>query len=354
MKSLFSKLLGCEATSIREIGGGRNSKVYKLTCEGPVTYAAKLYFTHSLDGRNRQDAEYSSLKFLWENGIRCIPRPVVVDWDRGCAVYEYINGHKISSKDVTDKDIDSAVEFLDALKKLKDKKKSGDLPPASEACFSFQAVVDNIELRLSRLSEFQSDEVQYDALHEFLKKEFIPSFGIIIDWCKRQAKKAGMSFVSELPKRERTLSPSDFGFHNALRRNNDQIVFYDFEHFGWDDPAKMVSDFLLHPGMHLKENLKKRFMAKILRSFSENKSLSKRIKIVYPLFGLKWCMILLNEFVPEHLHRRGFASERDLDKSRLQTEQLEKATEMLQRIMEEYRSFPYHGKTLKTGFSQIG
>ena len=54
---------------------------------------------------------------------------------------------------------------------------------------------------------------------------------------------------AELPVEQRTLSPSDFGFHNALRRPDGRVVFLDLEYFGWDDPAKMISDFLLHPAL---------------------------------------------------------------------------------------------------------
>ena len=38
------------------------------------------------------------------------------------------------------------------------------------------------------------------------------------------------------------ISPSDFGFHNALRTNTGP-VFFDFEFSGWDDPAKTIIDF---------------------------------------------------------------------------------------------------------------
>ena len=41
---------------------------------------------------------------------------------------------------------------------------------------------------------------------------------------------------------QRALSPSDFGLHNALRGQDGQLRFVDFEYFGWDDPVKLVSD----------------------------------------------------------------------------------------------------------------
>ena len=53
-----------------------------------------------------------------------------------------------------------------------------------------------------------------------------------------------MSFERDIDSAERTLSPSDFGFHNALKRSDGRIVFLDFEYFGWDDPAKMTAEEL--------------------------------------------------------------------------------------------------------------
>ena len=47
------------------------------------------------------------------------------------------------------------------------------------------------------------------------------------------------------------LSPSDIGFHNTLKCRN-KIFFIDFEYFGLDDPIKITSDFIIHPGNNLK------------------------------------------------------------------------------------------------------
>jgi thiamine kinase-like enzyme len=285
--------------------------------------------------------EFSSLKFLWENGMKCIPQPIYISRDLGCAVYEYVDGEKISPQEVTNADIDVAVQFLDGLKELREREGSGDFSPASEACFSIKAVVENIEARWTRLSGLQSEETPYRALKDFLRTEFKPSFDEILKWCKTSLKRSRLSFDAELLQGERTLSPSDFGFHNALRLRDRRVVFIDFEYFGWDDPAKMISDFLLHPAMPLPEDLRRRFVSGILKEFEGYRSLAERVETVYPLFGLKWCLILLNEFVPELLLRRGFARYENMDRSGIQGEQLTKAKRMLQRVAHEYEQFPY-------------
>lgn len=340
MRSVFSRLLGSNVTSVKRVRSGRNSQLYRLTCEDSGVYAAKLYFRHSLDDRDRLDVEFSSLQFLWENGVRCIPRPVTLDRANGCAVYEYVNGREISSEEVNNADIDYAVDFLATLRQIKSMKGSSSLPPASEACFSVEAIVDNIARRLDRLLTLQTDEEPYQALREFLTKDFVPSFDDLKGWCRSSLNRLGMSFDVELPYVERTLSPSDFGFHNALRSADGRIIFLDFEYFGWDDPAKMISDFLLHPAMRLRETLKQRFVSGILARFKHNHFLDNRVRITYPLFGLKWCLILLNEFIPELLARREFASQKEFNKGELQVAQLAKARRMLHRVMNEYGRFP--------------
>lgn len=340
--SVLSDLLGRNVTSLDDIGGGRNSKVYKLTCERSEQYAAKLYFRHSLDPRDRLETEFSSLKFLWENAVRCIPRPIAVDRDRGWAIYEYIDGKKISSEEVTNSDVDYATQFIGKLKELKTREGSSDLPVASEACFTFQGVVNNIEQRMNRLSTLSNGKLEYRELRDFLTDDFRPSLDVIESWCVSSLNESGISFVDPLGYQEKTLSPSDFGFHNALRRTDGQIVFVDFEYFGWDDPAKLISDFLLHPAMRLRECVKKRFVAKILSLFEDHMHLAKRVEVIYPLFGLKWCLILLNEFIPADLLRRRYASRIAHDIGQLQARQLSKARRMLEKVKGEYEFFPYH------------
>jgi len=342
MKSVLSKLLGRSVTSVKRIRGGRNSQTCRLTCEDGGVYTAKFYFRQSPNDRDRLDTEFSGLGFLRENSVRCVPRPIAADRASGCAVYEYIDGRKIPSRNVTPADIDYAVDFLAKLRQLKSTKGSSSLPTAAEACFSIKAIADNISQRLNRLSAFRSGGAQYAALHEFLTKDFKPSFDEVIKWCRSSLNQSGMLFDAELPYDERTLSPSDFGFHNALRRADGNIVFLDFEYFGWDDPAKMIADFLLHPAMRLHESLKHQFSSGILGRFKELKFLDRRVEIVYPLFGLKWCLILLNEFVPELLARRGFAVNKELNNDKLQARQLAKARRMLHRVLNEYEHFPYH------------
>jgi thiamine kinase-like enzyme len=317
----FSRLLGREVPTLEWIGGGGNSRIYKL----PGPHAGKVYFGQRRHDRSRLEVEFNALQFLWNHGVRCVPKPVAANAQTGHAVYEFIDGTRLSASDVTETDVDTAVEFLATLKRLGSEPDAAALPPAAEACFSTQAIVENLRTRLARVATVP-------ALGEFLDGWFRPALERVTERLPSE---------KELPLEQRTLSPSDFGFHNALRRPDGQLIFLDFEYFGWDDPAKMVSDFLLHPALELPEPLKRRFAAGVYRRFDANKSLAKRVETLYPLFGLKWCLIMLNEFVPEDLRRRGFASGGSLDRVAAQSRQLDKARRMLARIERDYETFPY-------------
>jgi len=341
IKSIVSRILGEKISDIKNLKGGGNNRVYKVTTDSGIHYAAKFYFSHDREPRNRLKTEFSTLQFLWENGIKSIPQPILCDQTCSCAVYEYISGNKIPGAAVKEEDIDVLVQFLTQLKELKNREGSQYLSPASDSRFSVQDIVSGIEDRLNRLTPLLEQGEQYIVLQTFLKNEFIPGFIEVTNWCQLRLNQFQMSFAAEITNGEKTLSPSDFGFHNALRRQSGEIAFLDFEYFGWDDAAKMISDCLLHPAWDFPDSLKHRFRDKMLSSFATYANLTKRVEIVYPLCGLKWCLLLLNEFIPEYLLRRRFAEVGKLDRSKKQTEQLIKAKQTLHKILTEYDQFSY-------------
>ena len=215
------------------------------------------------------------------------------------------------------------------------------LPLASEAFFSLAGIIENLNQRSTRLRAVKQEGDTYSSLRRFLEKRFFPSFKEITLWVQSRLGLGTLSLDSELDWPERTLSPSDFGFHNALMVETGRMVWLDFEYFGWDDPAKTICDLLLHPAMDLEQEAKSRLVRGILSGFKEIKDLSWRLETVYPLFGLKWCLILLNEFLEEELERRGFAAREVLDRSEIQWRQLGKAQGMLAKVLSEYEEFSY-------------
>ena len=340
-EEVLRQLLSVDVASVERIGGGGNSRIFKVVCADSTQFAAKHYFQHPSDSRDRLGVEFSTLEFLWSNGLRCVPRPVLADREHQWAVYEWIDGGGIPGESVTAADVDSALGFLVEFQALAGSETGRQLPPASEACVSPAAMVANVRLRLDRLRAVDGAEAASAGLREFLDRQFAPLLETVAEGCRHRLSGPDRAYSTELPQGERTLSPSDFGFHNALRRADGKMVFLDFEYFGWDDPAKTVSDFLYHPAMDLPEWVKQRFVDGALCGFRASDALSARLAALYPIFGLKWCMIILNEFLREHRLRRDFAGANKQHLGAVLDRQLTKAKAMLARVKDEYEHFPY-------------
>lgn len=326
-----------EVRAFQQLKGGRNSRVFSVDCTDGEAVAAKAYFRSAQDRRDRMGCEFRALQLLQEEGLRNVARPLAADEERHVAVYEFIAGQQVASSEISHGDIDQVLGFLRALKQIATRGAATHFAPASEACLSIDAIFENLDRRFRALEEAARGE---PALAQFLAQEFTPFRKNAEDWCRDFCRAQGIDPAREISIEERTLSPSDFGFHNTLRRPDGQLAFLDFEYFGWDDPAKTIADFLLHPGMQVPPALKQQFFAGALEVFSSGPNMEARVRAVYPLFALKWCTILLNEFTLDHGPRRSFAVGASGVWS--QTAQLEKARGLLGQAMDDYRNFPYH------------
>jgi len=336
-----SGLTGKEVAAVEPVNGGLNSRVFKVTVIDGSRYAAKIYPGPTADGRNRMVTEFSALEFMAKNGVDCVPKPVVSDSSRQCAIFEFADGAQVLSGEATITDIDHVGRFVMKLNGLKNNPGSAALPNAAEACFSIRDIVSNLEARLGPLQMVDSSSEMAGDLGEFVEQNFIPTFRKIEAWCEKRITGCGKSMDTELSAEYRTLSPSDLGFHNCLRQSNGELVFLDFEYFGWDDPAKMISDFLHHPAMGLSSSLKQRFVEDMLCKFQPDRDLLERTETVFPLFGLKWCLIILNAFSPVHRLQRGIINTPGPEQKKLLGRQLEKAKLMLHTVGTYYENFPY-------------
>ena len=82
------------------------------------------------------------------------------------------------------------------------------------------------------------------------------------------------------------------------------LTFLDFDYFGWDDPVKLTADFIWHPAMNLNTELKEQWQEAMLDLFSNDSQFESRLNATMPLYGLRWAMIVLNEFLPDFAKRR--------------------------------------------------
>jgi len=329
----LERLLGWRPAKAAAIGGGRNSRVFRLEAGDGPRAALKRYFRHPGDPRDRLATEFGALAFCHRHGLP-VPRPLAKDPGMDVALYEWVDGAPVETPDRAD--ADAAVAFLLRLRGLAGEAGTAAMPAASEACFSFRALEANLQARLGPLHQAAAD---FPELRAFLREDLVPAWEALLAGCREGCRRAGMTFDQELPSRDCTLSPSDFGFHNALRREG-SLVFLDFEYFGWDDPAKTLCDLLLHPGMTLSAELRARLAQGLLAGMADLPDLAVRTRLAFPLYGIKWCLILLNEFLRGPLERRAFARPGEAPET-LQARQLHKAQGKLRQLLDDHGHFPY-------------
>jgi len=323
-----SGTIGKVVSSIVPIGSGGNNRVYRIETNDGSRFVLKWYFQDALGNRNRLGVEFQALQFLSAHGVGSVPRPVAVNPSAEIAIYEFVDGEPAMASGIGPEDIAAVLAFARQLRSLSRQPEASVLLPASDACFSLHDFQSSLRKRAARLEAVAANTNAERALHRFLDCEFRTAMRATIEQSAAQLIRAGIAVDVALPAECRTLSPSDFGFHNAIRRGG-ELVFVDFEYFGWDDPAKLICDFLLHPAMLLSERFKQQFARGAIRDSGYDSKLPVRVSALYPLFALNWCLILLNEFLPDQLQRRRFAVDFPEPMHNVQMRQLAKARMML-------------------------
>ena len=329
----YESIVGEPLTRSVALEGGRNSRVEILTTSSGARYVGKTYFPRSDHGEDALGVEFGALTFLHRNCVENVPKPIGLRKHTRCAVYEYVDGTPAAAGMVSTHEIDAVVAFVRTLHSLRTAPGASQVGPAAEAFTTLEDLQERIETRQQRLlvASTETNTAERELI-DFLNNEFMPVHQHMSDDVVNQWLGAGWSIGDQTPSELLTLSPSDFGLHNALRNTGNQIVFVDFEYFGWDDPAKLISDFLLHPGMELNGDLKRRFLSQTIEIFAEDPELETRTRLLHPLFCLKWCLILLNEYLPGQAARRGFAASSPGPSRILKARQLIKARHMLDRV----------------------
>jgi hypothetical protein len=282
--------------------GGRNSRIYRIDCGGR-RFALKQYPSRRDDARDRLGTEVGALSLMERCNVADVPRVVGLDRPRGYALLTWVDGAAVA--DISDADIDAAIAFLGAVHALRRVPAAAEQPAAAEACLSGNEIARQIEARLILFRSLQEEK----QLIEFLDEAVAPQFARRLAEARTLLAVASLDFAAELPQEWQSLVPSDFGFHNSLRRGDGSLAFVDFEYFGWDDPVKLTADILLHPGRPLAPSQRRRFRQAAVRLYGEDRTFERRLAAYLPLFGLRWVLILLNEFIPERWQRRVLAGD---------------------------------------------
>jgi len=311
---------GGVVTEFVALPAGGNNRVYRVRAGG-VDFAAKHYFHEHAGERDRLRGEYAFLEHAGRCGIEGVPRPVAANAPARLALYEFIAGRRVYQADIDAKLVRTAAAFFAALNSAPSRTGAGDLPLAADACLSVAQHVRSVDVRIERLSRISTDDALAREAAAFVAR--LARF-----WSGAREPILRAAPDPEQPVVERCVSPSDFGFHNALIRPNGELCFLDFEYAGWDDPAKMAGDFFLHAGIRPSREHLEFFLEIALAAFDDAPTIVRRVRLLSAVFRARWACIALNEFLPEVVRRRAFAAGDSLAAER-RMGQLAKARELL-------------------------
>lgn len=307
--ALASRLAGSagrgKARSFSRLAGGLNNQVYRIeTDDGPLVL--KKYFTDPRDPRNRLLAEWNFLQHAWTRGVRAISEPIACDEAGHAALYSFVPGRKLTAAELATTHIVAATDFVLAV----NTEPRAKLAPASEACFSLAEHVAMVDRRLTRLSKLDIDAPLGAEAERFVATTLIPTWQAVKAQLAESAAAAGLAMDMTLGSGACCLSPSDFGFHNALV-DGGNVVFLDFEYAGHDDPAKLVSDFFCQPEIPVPMHYYAGFVDHIARGLNLDSAAVARCRMLIDTYRIKWACIVLNEFLPLGAARRKFADRHD-------------------------------------------
>lgn len=303
---------------IEPVAGGGNNRVYRVQT-GARAGLLKAYFQNPADPRDRFGAERAFYEYLWPTGVRRTPEPLGWDGEARLGLFTFVTGRKLRADEITADPVAQALAFLAELNHARTTAAAGQLPAASEACFSVAEHLACVERRVARLEQIAAVSPLEREAAAFVAAELKPAWQSI-----RTAIGVQIPADAPLSQAQRCLSPSDFGFHNALMADDGRLHFFDFEYAGWDDPAKLACDFFCQPQVPVALSFQEAFLHQLAQTLELDSAFAGRVRRLQPAYQVKWCCIMLNEFVGGDRVRRTFAVGRESVETR-KVAQLQKA-----------------------------
>ncbi len=291
---------------LEPLPGGRNNRAFALR-GGPERDAfLKAYFRHPGDPRDRLASEFAFLRHAWSLGLRCVAEPLARDDEAGLGLFSFLGGARLAAGEITAAHVDMAARFYQGINPPDQPPPM--LPDGSEACFSLSAHLSCVERRVDRLAAAArpGQGMRGDAA-AFVAGELVLAWQSLLERVRSGASALGLNMDEVLAPELRRVSPSDFGFHNALRAPNGELYFLDFEYAGMDDPAKMVCDFFCQPDLPAPRSELPAFLERTRETSPDDATLSARVDLLLPVYRMKWCCIMLNDFLPVSAARRDYA-----------------------------------------------
>ncbi len=316
--------LGASALSLERLRGGINNQVYRCG-DAHQFWVIKGYEPKQNGTHDRMQAEVDFLRFAAQAAPDFTPALIQVDHERRCVVLEHIEGKAFpEGVQPSEAAVAEAVEFFRQLNAHPQLAKRSINLVAAEGCLSLREHLGNVHERLGRMT-YEHLDPQFKPLAETLLRQL---------QCKqleveeRTSRMINQGMVTDEADPDlRCISPSDFGFHNAIQTDK-KIYFIDFEFAGWDDPAKAAQDFILQPRVPVARELSPLLKALPLE---QQATVHSRCEAIGPILELKWACIQLAILQPRRLKQIQIVTQ-ELKPAALIQRRLEKVSQYLKRI----------------------
>ncbi|MCG7563593.1 aminoglycoside phosphotransferase family protein [Pseudoalteromonas sp. McH1-42] len=278
-------VLGTENFTIASLNGGANNRGYEIVSKGTSWFLKSFSPNHTQSGHKLAN-EFGFSQYLWQNGVTSVPEPIACNAQAYVSLFSFIQGDPVT--EAKPGSVKEALQFLEHINAISQPR--AHLNIASESPDSLYGFYSIIEKRLARFQPQQDNR----ALKTLLQ----------------QIQTRANKLLCHLPAGAKTtqtrevLSPSDFGFHNALQTSQG-VVFFDFEYAGIDTSWKLLCDFFSQPAVPVDLTSLDIFFAS--RLFEHVPSQKDTFLTILELTQLKWCLIMLNEFIGDVQSRRQFS-----------------------------------------------
>ncbi len=293
--AIFLSNEGLADKPLQTLRGGINNHVYSV--DGNTN---KLIVKHYPKNRrtsiNKMKAEVQLLALAGELCPNFVPLVISLDFGLQCVLMEFVSGSTFTSESFLDEeDIHHAFEFFASLNHNKLVARKYVSVAAAEGFLCISEHIGALEARLDKLSVGHLPN-RLRSIASSTLNDLTSSYCLL---AKKYRDISG-SEENKIEKSHLIVSPSDFGFHNAIKTSSG-CKFIDFEFAGWDDPAKASCDFVLQPKCTPKCD--EYALLKTLKLGRKYPEFKRRVDLLFPVLRLKWAFLILSFYDEERLEQ---------------------------------------------------
>jgi len=332
LKVDVEKKSGGKVLSFERLSGGINNICYKVNLESGRPVFVKKYYK---DERERLERGYGAVKFFTRLGLFSVPKPHYFDQKLYYAVFDFIKGevkkpHKVGKKDILD-----LVNYTIKLHSIKPTKKV-KLEYRRDAVLpvlSLQGHVDNLHFKFGRFMKYYKTLSVKNKLKKIISgKDFISRISNLERIALKSISKKELQM--KVKEHSRRFNHIDFGFHNVIYKSG-APYFTDYELSGWDDPHRLIGDFMTHElNKTIPGKLRKIYLSEYKKRMNLRINQSMRLDIAVKLMDIEWIATYLWSIAPEKVALRR-ASIKNFEYATYIREQLEKTEERIAKIENE-------------------